>query len=103
MHRHLTARINEHFGKDKKSHIYQHLVSSADCLNACSRYCFSILNTARTKHQLHIKESFFISWLKPTLNNGIECVEDKTKSGKFIHLFPSLIFFPQIFLPMLDS
>ena len=41
---------------------------SADCLNACSRDCFSILDTARTKHQLRIKESLFISWLKPTLN-----------------------------------
>ena len=67
-HRHLTTRIDEHFGKDKKSHIYQHLMSSGGCLNACSRDCFSILDTARTKHQLHIKESLFISWLKPTLN-----------------------------------
>ena len=67
-HRHLTTRIDEHFGKDKKSHIYQHLMSSADCLNACSRDCFSILDTARTKHQLRIKESLFIRWLKPTLN-----------------------------------
>ena len=67
-HWHLTTRIDEHFGKDKKSHIYQHLMSSADCLNACSRDCFSILDTARTKHQLRIKESLFISWLKPTLN-----------------------------------
>ena len=33
-HQHLTTRIDEHFGKDKKSHIYQHLMSSADCLNA---------------------------------------------------------------------
>ena len=67
-HRHLTTRIDEHFGKDKKSHIYQHLMSPADCLNACSRDYFSILDTARTKHQLRIKESLFISWLKPTLN-----------------------------------
>ena len=75
-HRHLTTRIDEHFGKDKKSHIYQHLMSSADCLNACSRDCFSILDTARTKHQLRIKESLFISWLKPTLN--------KQKSHQYI-------------------
>ena len=61
MHRHLTTRIDEHFGKDKKSHIYQHLMSSTDCLNACSRGCFSILDSARTKHQLRIKESLFIS------------------------------------------
>ena len=75
-HRHLTTRIDEHFGKDKKSHIYQHLMSSVDCLDACSRDCFSILDTARTKHQLRIKESLFISWLKPTLN--------KQKSHQYI-------------------
>ena len=34
-HRHLTLRIDECFGKDKKSHMYQHLMSSTDCLNAC--------------------------------------------------------------------
>ena len=70
-HRHLITSIDEHFGKDKKSHIYQHLMSSADCLNACSRDYFSILDTARTKYQLRIKESLFISWLKPSLNKQI--------------------------------
>ena len=38
-HQHLTNRIDEHFGKNKKSHIYQHLMSSSDCLNVCSRDC----------------------------------------------------------------
>ena len=47
-----------------ESYIYQHLMSSADCLNACSRDCFSILDTARTKDQ----ESLLICWLDPTLN-----------------------------------
>ena len=54
-YRHLTTRIDEHFGKDKKSYIYQHLISSADCVNACLRDCFSILDTGITKHQLRIK------------------------------------------------
>ena len=67
-HRHLTTRIDEHFYKDKNSHICQHLLSSSDCFNACSGDCFTILDTARTKPQLRIKESLFISWLKPTLN-----------------------------------
>ena len=67
-HRHLTTRINEHFSKDKKSHIYQQLMSSADCLNACSRDCFSFLDTATTKHQMRIKERLFINLLKPTLS-----------------------------------
>ena len=54
-HQHLTTRIDEHFGKDINSHIYQQLISSSDYLNACSRDCFTILDTARTKHQLRIK------------------------------------------------
>ena len=40
-YQYLTTRIDEHFGKDKKSHIYQHLMSSSNCLNACSRDCYS--------------------------------------------------------------
>ena len=44
------------------------LMSSADCLNACSHDCFSILDTERTKHQFRLKESLVISWLKPTLD-----------------------------------
>ena len=60
-HRHLITRIDEHFDKDKKSQIYQHLMSSTDCLNACSRDYFSILDSARTKHQLRMTESLFIS------------------------------------------
>ena len=56
--RHLTTKRDEHFGKDKKSHIYQHLMSSTDCLDTCSKDCFSVLNNSNTKHQLRIKESF---------------------------------------------
>ena len=55
-HQHLTTRIDEHFGKDKNSHIYQHLKSSSDCLNACSGDCFIILDTARTKLQSRIRK-----------------------------------------------
>ena len=43
-------------------------MSSADCFNACLRNCFSFLDTARTKQQLRVKKSLFISWLKATLN-----------------------------------
>ena len=66
--RHLTTRINEQFSKGKKSHIYQDLMSSTDCLDKFSKDCFSVLDTANTKHQLRIKESLYITWLKPILN-----------------------------------
>ena len=45
-HQPVSTRIDKHFGKDKKSHIYQHLISAADCLNFCSRDCFSLRDTA---------------------------------------------------------
>ena len=51
-------------------------MASSDCFNACSRDCFTILDTARAKHQLRVKESLFISWLKPNLN--------KKKSHQYI-------------------
>ena len=34
----------EHFGEGKKSHIYQHLMSSTDYLDKCSKDCFSVLD-----------------------------------------------------------
>ena len=51
-------------------------MSTVDCLNACSCDFFSILDTAKTIHQLRIKENLFISCLKPTLN--------KQKSHQYI-------------------
>ena len=68
MCRHLTTRIDEHFGKDKKFHICSHLMSSKKCLDKCSKDCFTISDTANTKHQLGINELLCITWLKPILN-----------------------------------
>ena len=56
--RHLITRIDEHFGKDKKSHLCKHLKSSTDCLDKCSKDCFSVLDTTSTEHLLRIKESY---------------------------------------------
>ena len=55
--RHLTTRIDEHFRKDKKSHISTSYV--------IRRF---VLDTTNTQHQLRIKESLHITWLKPILN-----------------------------------
>ena len=66
--RHLATRIDKHFGKDKKSPIFQHLMTSKDCLDICSKDYFSVLDTANTKHQLKTKESLYITWLKHILN-----------------------------------
>ena len=42
-------------------------MSSKNCLDKCSKECFSVLDTANAKHQLRIKESLYITWLKPIL------------------------------------
>ena len=70
---HLAARIDEHFVKDKKPHIYQDLMPSKDCLDKCSKDPFSVVDTLNTKHQLQIKESLYITWLKPSLNKQKQC------------------------------
>ena len=73
--RHLATTIDEHFGKDKKSHIYQHLMSSKDCLDKCSKvfffFCFgyhqhkaSIKNKRIPLHHMaksHFKQTKAIS------------------------------------------
>ena len=64
----LTTRIDEHFGKDKKSHIYKQAMPFTDSLDKCSKDCFSVLDITNTKHQLRIKESLYITWLMPILN-----------------------------------
>ena len=66
--RHFETRIDEHVGKEKKSHIYQYLVSPKDCLDKCSKDYFSVLDTQNTKLQLRIKESLWIPWLEFILN-----------------------------------
>ena len=59
-------------------------MSSADCLNAFSHDCFTILDTSRTKHELSIEENLFITWLKPTFN--------KQTSHPMHHFFVHLTF-----------
>ena len=83
---HLTIRIDDNFGKDKKSHIYQYLISSTECLDKCYKDCFSVLDTANTKHQLRIKESLHITWMKPILNNIVNFFLGSFLFCSFSHL-----------------
>ena len=47
-----ASRTDDHFDNDKKLRLYQRKVSYADCLDKCANDCFSLLDTANTKHQL---------------------------------------------------
>lgn len=69
--RHFNTRINEHLKTDKHSHVYKHTHSDEKCFDSCNEKCFSILDTARTKYQLKIKEGLYIEWERPELNRQV--------------------------------
>ena len=66
-------------------------MSSTDCLDKCSKDCFSVLDTANTKHQLRLKESLYITWLKSILNKQKQ-YQYITSLSFEVHLL--LLFFP---------
>jgi hypothetical protein len=68
--RHLSVRINEHF-KDKNLHVFKHLNAAPECKEQCTSDCFTILDHARTKFQLRIKEGLYIKWESPELNKQL--------------------------------
>ena len=65
--RHLSV---QHF-KDKNSHIFKHLNAAPECKEQCTSDCFTILDHARTKFQLRIKEGLYIKWESPELNKQL--------------------------------
>ena len=72
--RHFFTRIKEHLRSDKQSHVYKHVHSSLVCKSACNDACFSILDTARTKYALKLKEGLHINWEQPSLNKQVKCL-----------------------------
>ena len=66
--RHFKTRIEEHIKKDKKSHIFKHLHSFETCFNLYNSLCFNLIDKAKSKFELKIKEALHINWRKPNLN-----------------------------------
>ena len=48
------------------------LQSSESCRTSCTPDCFQILDSATTKYQVKLKESMFIKWEKPDLNQQVK-------------------------------
>ena len=71
-HRHLLTRVNEHLFTDENSSVFKHLNKNPACKQICDTSCFSLLDKARTKFQLGIKESIYVNRLNPTLNKQIK-------------------------------
>ena len=66
--RHLKTRIDEHCRTDRNSHIYRHLHQNINCYNNFSKQSFKIIDTAKNKFDLKIKEAIHINFDRPNLN-----------------------------------
>ena len=51
---------------------FKHLQSSESCRISCSADCFTVLDSATTKFQVKLKESMYIKWKKPDLNQQVK-------------------------------
>ena len=60
---HLKTMIEEHLGKDKKSHIYSHLQENCEIIDRASSY-----------FRLQIKKAMHINWEKNELNKQVKHV-----------------------------
>ena len=78
--RHFSTLLHKHMSSDRSFHIYKHLQASESCRTFCNLDCFKILDSAPTRYQVKLKESMYIKWEKPDLNQQV----------KRIHLMLSL-------------
>ena len=70
--RHFSTRVREHLLSDRSSNVFRHLQGSEFCRASCTPDCFEILDSAATKYQVKLKESMFIKWEKPDLNQQVK-------------------------------
>ena len=66
--RYYGTRVHEHLHKSTQpSAIFQHIQKNNDCKSMCNESCFRIIDRARTKFTLEIKEAMHTHWLKPSI------------------------------------
>ena len=70
--RHISTRVREHLCTDKNSHVYKHLQNYKTCKDSCDESCFKVIDSAKTYHQLKIKEALHILWEGPNLNKQVQ-------------------------------
>ena len=70
----MNTRIEEHLGKDKKSHIYLHLRENLQYQEKVNCDCFEIIDGASSYFRLQIKEAMHIDWKKSELNKQVKHV-----------------------------
>ena len=73
-YRHFSTRTHEHLETDKSCNIYRQFLKNPQRRSICDENCFSILDSARTKYILKLKEGMYIKWLQPFLNKQVKCI-----------------------------
>ena len=63
--RHLTTRIEEHFGKDKQ----QNLRQNSQYRQVSKFDCFDVIDRDNSHFRLQLKEIMYITWKKPILKS----------------------------------
>ena len=66
--------IHENLETDKNSNIYRHLLKNPQFKSICDENCFSILDSARPKYTLKLKEGMYTKWLKLSLKKQVKCI-----------------------------
>ena len=70
--RHFSTRVREHLLSNRSSNIFKHLQSSEFCRASYTPDCFEILDSVATTYQVKLKESMFIKWEKPDINQQVK-------------------------------
>ena len=63
-----NTRCNQHLGRDINSSIFKHLANNTECKGGCNEISFKLLDNARTRCEVALKECMHIKWRKPSLN-----------------------------------
>ena len=73
-YRNISTETHEHLETDKNSNIYRHRLKILQCISIYYEKCFPILDSARTKYTLKLKEGMYKKWLKSSLNKQVKCI-----------------------------
>ena len=66
--RHFDTRVKEHLHKQSQpTSIFQHLKKDYNCRSKCDESCFKVIDSARTKFTLEVKEALHTEWIKPKI------------------------------------
>ena len=66
--RYFNTRVHEHLNKAScPTAIFKHLQKNQNCKSKCDESCFTIIDSARTKFTLEVKEALHTYWLKPVI------------------------------------